>query len=1006
VLQLVRAATFDELLSGDVDAAHQGAGLHDLAAARLLAWCKSAAAGDWMLFRRRLDRDELTVPYVQACLAVDTGHERVPNSSWIRDADWILAALSAAPATAVWRDGRQRPFDDVFLALADEAERRLSTVVGSPAIDGLAPAARADLRNLLLESLCGLCTALLYDEFDASGRRYDEFIAGIRCGGFQRIIDGKPVLLRLLGSLTRQWLDTSREFLTRLHADVDEVRRSILGVETSSRVARIEGGLSDPHRGGHTVLAVAFEDGLQVLYKPKDLRVDVGWHSMVERLNVEAPVQLRAARALARNGYGWTEFIEHTGCEPDGCKRFFVRAGAWLALLHGFAASDIHQENLIAAGEHPVPVDLETILQPADVSNGAAVESAAHHAARGLIQDSVLAVGLLPGYARAAGNRVYSAGGIAADWTSGERLSWKDVNSDAMRAEMVEDAGAVTSNLPHVGGHYAVLGDHLDDFLRGFREYAIFLTSRDASCLLQNFAGLPVRRVVRPTQFYYLLRRRLIDDRTMNDGVIWSAQADFLARLADWNSDYDPMWPLQRAERSALLELNIPHFTIDSDGCEITDGADTAITVPATPGLQRAHRRLRSLDDREIDWQTEVIRQTFGQRQEEAADELPRPLGLGDLGGPPTRSSLLAKADATVDEIAGRAIRKGPSAAWVGVNWLPDSDVGQLAVVGHDLYNGSCGIALFLAAHSRVARRPESGELALAAIAYLRAELKSRNASHLARVLGIGGATGLGSVVYALTAMSALLQDDGLLDDGHRAATLVTDDLITADKRFDVVGGAAGAILGLLRLHRDTGSDDALDRAVTCGRHVLTRSCEGSVLSGMSHGTAGFGYALQALAHASGSDEFVTIANDSGGGASDHHWRSQWCHGAVGIGLASLGMAKYGGIEVAAVSDDVERALIGATNTWPGHVDTLCCGSLGSIEFVREAGSVLQRGDLTDLAASRLGAVLHTAEATGDHRWNGGARRFNLGLFRGLAGVGYACLRATEDTLPNVLIWE
>jgi class II lanthipeptide synthase len=35
-----------------------------------------------------------------------------------------------------------------------------------------------------------------------------------------------------------------------------------------------------------------------------------------------------------------------------------------------------------------------------------------------------------------------------------------------------------------------------------------------------------------------------------------------------------------------------------------------------------------------------------------------------------------------------------------------------------------------------------------------------------------------------------------------------------------------------------------------------------------------------------------------------------------------------------------------------------------------------------------------------------GERQFNLGLFRGLAGVGYPSLRRVERSLPNVLIWE
>jgi len=42
----------------------------------------------------------------------------------------------------------------------------------------------------------------------------------------------------------------------------------------------------------------------------------------------------------------------------------------------------------------------------------------------------------------------------------------------------------------------------------------------------------------------------------------------------------------------------------------------------------------------------------------------------------------------------------------------------------------------------------------------------------------------------------------------------------------------------------------------------------------------------------------------------------------------------------------------------------------------------------------------------GDYRWNGGNRRYNLGLFRGLAGVGYTALRQVDRSLPNVLIWE
>ena len=182
----------------------------------------------------------------------------------------------------------------------------------------------------------------------------------MRSGGFRRLFEDKPVLLRLLAVITRQWIETSREFILRLDADLSTIRRDILRSDADNLVARIEGDLSDPHNGGHSVQIVTFTDGSRVVYKPKDLRVEVAWHNLIQRLNLAgAPIELKTVRPLARGGYGWAEFIGHAGCaDRESCQRFFRRAGAWLALFHCFVANDMHQENIIAAGEYPVPIDL------------------------------------------------------------------------------------------------------------------------------------------------------------------------------------------------------------------------------------------------------------------------------------------------------------------------------------------------------------------------------------------------------------------------------------------------------------------------------------------------------------------------------------------------------------------------------------------------------------------------------------------------------------------------
>jgi type 2 lantibiotic biosynthesis protein LanM len=666
-----------------------------------------------------------------------------------------------------------------------------------------------------------------------------------------------------------------------------------------------------------------------------------------------------------------------------------------------------------------------------------------------IVGNSVMTVGLLPAYGRSVDNNVFAMGGMTAEWGARTVIKWNQVNTDAMRPAKVEEAGAGTPNLPHVNGRYAKLGDHLESFIAGFADYADFLRRQvqdvKAAALLKDFAGLTVRKVVRPTRFYYMLLRRLKDHRNMADGAIWSAQADFMARLADWDKTTDPLWPLQRAERAALTTLNVPYFITPSDGTAISDLGGNSVRTAATAGLDRARARLQTLDQNEIAWQIEVIRENLNQQSEPASQRQGDASVDAGLAPAPDHTLFKAEAAKIAAELAQHAVRRGRSAAWIGLDWLGDSEVSQLVCLGPELYNGATGIALFLAAHAAVNGHVPSAELAVGGLAHIRRNLNSRNAARFARSLGIGAATGLGSIVYGFCVIAKCLGNAALLQDAERAARLFSDELIAADKQLDVMGGAAGAILALLRLHRDTQSDDALARAVRCGEHLLAQDrigparhrswigqgFGGSPLNGMSHGGAGFAYALASLAAASGRDQFADAAaeciafEDQTYDAARHNWPDlrvpeqpvfpcQWCHGAPGIGLARLGTARRIGANAALdaklgsalIATDIANAVESVTQAWPGQLDTLCCGTLGGIEFLCEAAERAGAREIGELAARRLTAVLASATATGDYRWNSGKRRFNLGLFRGLAGVGYTVLRRIDRSLPNVLIWE
>jgi type 2 lantibiotic biosynthesis protein LanM len=652
-----------------------------------------------------------------------------------------------------------------------------------------------------------------------------------------------------------------------------------------------------------------------------------------------------------------------------------------------------------------------------------------------------MSIGLLPTFAKSPENTVFAIGGMAPDWASRMKLTWSNINSDTMRPVKRKETSDVTPNLPHVDGRYAQLGDHIKDVIAGFADYANFLLrwTRDArrGGLFDGFAGLPVRRIVRPTRFYYMLMQRLKNHRSMSDGITWSAQADFLARLSEWEINSDPLWPLQRAERMALLDLNVPYFVSPSDAGEICDATGISARTKLPPGLERARARLRNFDAQDIAWQIEVIRQNTSAVSGSSGPVVEkRALLPAESEVTLDKERLVAEVDRIADELGRLAVRRGSSAAWIGLDWLGDSEVWHLVPLGPDLYNGMSGIALFLAAHAALTGSKPSAELARAAVLHLRTKLKARHSARTARSLGLGGGTGLGSVVYAMTVMAKCLNDDDLLTDASTAAELFSEDLIAADKHLDVLSGSAGAILALLRVYRDTESSDALARAIHCGEHLLAQPRVGPVgrrswcaqgtgqdaLNGMSHGAAGFGYALASLSAATGREEFaraaeecVAFENASYDEASSNWpdlridakpvWPSQWCHGACGIGLARIGMSKCTA-QHSTLLTDVRNALAGAERAWPGDVDTLCCGTLGNIEFLCEAADLIGRNELRDLASKRLMLVLETARANRDYRWNIGHSRYNLGLFRGLAGVGYTCLRRVDAALPNVLMWE
>lgn len=1072
---LIRACTFDELLSTGFQSKLGEKSQADLASKRLSAWCQASTSGNWELFARRLAKDQIEFKDVLARFA---NAELVnPESGlplWVADAQWAFDALtqgSNQTATVDFSLIKPVAFGDILFPLLHAAYLELEKCVTTKALTCFNAQAKADLNFALLKQLSDLISPLLYSLFikdlksysqdgkllpsdaDLNKNHYEDFISKLKTGGLEQLFNEKPVMIRLLSTITRQWINTTAELINRLSDDLAVISQKLVHAKTPIQVTSIEGDLSDPHNLGHSVRILGFDDGSKVVYKPKDLGLDIVWVDLIQHLNgINPPVQLKVVNTIACNGYGWCEFIEHESCQSESDIRlFYERSGALLMIFHLLASGDMHYENIIASGSYPVPIDLETILQasnpefefdrPAMAATNQAIEK---------IQNSVLKVGMLPLYAKSPKNKVFDVGGLNAAGGNSVVSEWKNINTNGMRWVQFQKTADVFSNIPHINSNYVKFGDYLADFIRGFEKYAAFLLGHQDSAhikaLWKSFRNLPVRKVVRPTRFYYALLQRLKDYRSMDDGITWSVQADFLARLGDWDAKSDLLWPIHKAEREALINLNIPFFVLSSDDNLLCDHFGDLVRTPAISGLQRAQQRWNDLNEAEIAWQSLIIKISTGfvstsKKPLEILEKHSYNRLLKSAADTEITPKLIEEELASIiDQIDNLAFQDQNSISWLGLDWLQDSEVAQLVPLSADLYNGVSGVALFLAAYQRQFGDQKSKRMLDKVLNGLREQIYASTSSRWARSLGIGGAAGLGSVIYALTSIATILDDKEILGDALAASKLFTNELINADESLDVISGSAGAILSLLALYRQTNSNEVLEKAIRCGEHLLNkprvdengyRSWAGLGLSkvplnGMSHGAAGFGYALTGLYQATHRQDFFDAAQDclayeeANYDEESYNWPDlreddvgrplrkmicQWCHGAPGIGLARIGKVKLGSA-LTLVEKDIRNAAKCANMNWPNSVDSLCCGTLGSIEFLKEAATLLDDEQLHQLGDQRLKEVISNKYECGSYVLGAGSTQFNLGFFRGLSGVGYTLLRRINPDLPNVLIWE
>jgi type 2 lantibiotic biosynthesis protein LanM len=1007
------------------------------AARKLQRWRSESELLEDALFAERLAAEGLSPDRLLPILAEPASglHRRACSPpDWLK----LLARSFSRPAS---ENGQGFGILELFRPLISDSHarvrerlRRISLIEAEAVCAGLLATLLKRLRwmserTLALELHASRLEGRL--QGDTPEERFASFVASLKQPGTAlEILRRYPVMARDACRHTEQWIEANLEMIDRFAVDRSEIVHLFAAGEDPGALVEVEIGLSDRHAGGRSVAILGFQSGLRVVYKPKPLAVDLRFQELVAWLDDRgADPPLCCLKVLDRGSYGWMEHVAARPCEtPQEVERFHERQGAWVALFYVLEATDFHHENLIAAGEHPLPIDLETLLQPVladQTASGPGYVPTAH---------TVLRSGLLPRRFGAHGNDGLDLTGMGA--TGSQEYAMKGITgegTDQMRWAQYQARMEAGPNVPFLNGEPVAPWRHCEAILRGFQSmYRLVCRHREELLapdgLLTPFAGLTVRTLLRGTPAYAHL-------------LHVANHPDYLQSAVDRDRLFDRLWldavrypPLRRAvqaERADLIRGDVPRFEILPESTDLLHPTGRIEGFFAESGMELVRKRLRTMNEDDLERQSWLVRASveatrpLQERRIWQRSFLPEPAPAG-----PER--FLAAARRIGDRLAQLAVEQGELVTWFH---LDVSDEGwRLEPMPIGLYNGLSGIALFLAHLGCLSDGGRYERLARLALATIRRRIVEDPGT----LMRPGAYSGWGGLAYALTHLGLLWDEPELLEEAESLAGLLVS-RIEEDDAYDLIAGAAGGAAALLALHRHRPSASTLGAAALCGEHLLARAVVGErgtawpplpgvsdlPLTGFSHGTAGIAWALAGLARATGDERFRTAAE--GALKYERSWFSPergswpdlresretgdglafpyaWCHGAPGIGLGRIASLPY--LDDPEMLEEIRAAVRATLAEGFGFNDSLCHGDLGNLELVREAGRILEDEDLKAEAGRIAGGILARIERDGP-RCGASVHTEIPGLLTGLAGIGYGLLRAAwPDRVPSVLLLE
>lgn len=777
-----------------------------------------------------------------------------------------------------------------------------------------------------------------------------------------------------------------KEALNRLEHHFIELSK--LGFINTNCLSDIRLSAGDSHDKGRSVIIFCFEDN-KVVYKPRNHSITKSFNMFIEWINKKSDLLLlKTYKGIYGEDYSFEEFIEQLSCiSSEEIKQYYIRFGYILGLAHVLCANDLHLENLIAHGEYPILIDIETIIQ--SDRQYEILESANSKVTYDYIFNSVQNTALLPTIAFMDKDR----NGIDISALNGKEtklpykiLSLSNLNTMDMKYEYVEYIRPGSNNLPTLNNEIVDFVEYRKEILKGFYDFMQFILNNKSEIISEDgilnvFLNKKVRVVVKNTDSYATLLK-------------YSNHPVYCRDMLLREKLLENLWAFPHKKRAISISENkdltfgdIPIFYTLTNSLDLIDSNNNIIQnyFPLS-GLEKVKNRIIDLSMEEINKELSIIKVCLGLYDEKYKKMKYEKLPLINIQK--THSNILIKEAVKIgDFILSKSYEAQDQLSWPSINLSEES--WKVEAMDESLYSGQSGLALFFIELFKFTNDQK----------YKKAYDKIINSVILNTKYNHNFAAYSGKLSLVFPVLSELNSQ------GHSQYTKYIDsamkDLqenLNDIKNLDWIGGLAGVLALTCETYKVTKDSKYLEliREISDNLVVLQQMERGELKEGFAHGCAGIATSLlraynyiQNPVYKHKALELFDLQRKK----YDSSQEFKWCWGATGWGIALIETNLYN------YNDIYKNDLIKIINSLPNFLkgdDCICHGNLGDIELLNLIEHSSLDVNIADKLNQRLSSILYHYKENSEYNVNSLPEIPNISLFTGLTGVAYQYLRILE----------